>query len=276
MPVIPVSSLDDPRLADYRDIKDHELVKRRGLFIVESPLSVLRFAAGSRFPLRSAFLSERLVERVAELRALLPSDKPIYVAPPALMSEVVGFPLHRGCLAVGEQTADASLEGLLEADTSGLVVVTEALANADNVGSIFRNAAALGAGLVVVDAESCDPLYRKAIRVSVGSVLSLPFARVDRATSALAALRARGYLTIGLTPARSAPPLGEVAARAAAAPRLALFLGAEGEGLGAGVLGGVDLRARIPMSAGMDSINVAAAAAVALHALQERRSGGRS
>lgn len=275
MPRIPVSSLEDPRVRDYRDVRDRELVNERGIFIVESPLSVLRFAGGARFPLRSVFVSERLGRLVEQLEALLPSDRPIYTAPPSLMSEVVGFPIHRGCLAVGERGDEPSLEVLLGAAEPGLVVVTEALANADNVGSVFRNAAAFGARMVVVDAESCDPLYRRAIRVSVGAALSLPFARVSRATEALEILRARGYLTVGLTPDPAAPTLAAVAAELRAESKLALFLGTEGAGLGEGVLGRVHTRACIPMAAGMDSINVAAATAVALYALREGRASGR-
>lgn len=275
MPVIPVSSLEDPRLRDYRDIKDAEGVGRRGVFLVESPLPVLRFAQGSRFTLRSVFVSERLVELVEQLSGLLPPDKPIYTASPALMSEVVGFNIHRGCIAAGDRGETTPLEALLETEKPEMVVAIEALSNAENVGAVFRNAAALGAGLVVVDAESCDPLYRRSIRVSVGTSLTLPFARVDHSGDATRVLSAGGYFTIGLTPDPAAPALAEVASRVVTLPKLALLLGAEGEGLRDSTLGAVDVRARIPMSAGVDSLNVAAASAVALYRIAEARAQGR-
>ncbi len=271
MPVIPVSSLEDPRLRDYCDIKDADLVKKRGIFIVESPLTVRRFAEGSRFALRSVFLSERQTELITHLGAVLPADKPIYTATPALMSEVVGLPIHRACLAVGECGPELGLPALLEADTSGLVVVMEALSNAENVGSIFRNAAAFGVGAVVLDGSTCDPLYRRSIRVSVGTALTVPFTRVSSVLDALDTLRAAGYLTLALTPDASASTLAAVAGGLSAKGKVAVFVGAEGPGLTEAVLREADLRARIPMSSGVDSINVAAAAAVAFYRLQEAR-----
>lgn len=271
MPVISVTSLDDERLRDYANVKDAEAIAKRGIFIVESPYTVRRFASGARFVFRSAFLSNRLADLTAELGALLPETTPIYTADPELMAKIVGYPIHRGCLAVGECGPDLPLEAQLEADASGLVVVLEALSNVDNVGSVFRNAAALGAGLVIVDAACCDPLYRRSIRVSVGATLTLPFARTPTAAVALSALRARGYLSLALTPDASAMALAEAAGQVATAPKVALFVGTEGEGLGDGILAGVDLRVRIPMQAGMDSLNVAAATAVALYRLSEAR-----
>jgi tRNA G18 (ribose-2'-O)-methylase SpoU len=171
------------------------------------------------------------------------------------MERIAGFPIHRGCLAAGE-LAEESAEALLDRMSARTVVVMEAIANHDNVGGIFRNALAFGADAVLLDRRCADPLYRKAIRVSMGAVLRVPFARVE---SPLDVLRKRNFACIALTP-RDATPIGDVVWP----ERAAIFLGAEGEGLDAATIEACDLSVAIPMAPEVDSLNVATASAIAL------------
>src|SRR2546422_6666515 len=157
-----VSAVDDPRLADYRDLKDGARRRRDGTFIAESRQVVRRLLGGSRFRARSVLAAEAAAE---DLRDVLTDGLPVYVAPEATLQRVVGFNIHRGCLAVGERGAELGLDGLLDAR---VLLVLERVSNPDNISGAFRNAMAFGAGGVVLAPGCSDPLYRKAIRVSMG------------------------------------------------------------------------------------------------------------
>lgn len=269
-PVEPVSSLDDPRLADYRNVRDGELMRQRGLFMAEGRLVVRTLLTDSRFRARSVLVTDAALEAASAW--LPPSDgPPVYVAPQQLMNEVAGFDVHRGCLAAGERGPDLTVgEVLTDLAPRGaqpaLVVVLEGLTNHDNVGGVFRAAAALGAGAVLLDPRCCDPLYRKAIRVSMGAALLIPFARAAL-PELLEALQSAGFATVALTPAPGARDIETLTGDADRPRRVALLLGAEGPGLSHAALEQAEHRVRIPMAPGVDSLNVATAAAIAMHRL---------
>ena len=268
--LVPISRADDPRVADYLELKEGALARRSEAFIAESPEVVRRAAAQSRFPLSSLFLAEPRVEQLAEAIAQLPAGTPVYVAPQAVMNEVVGFNLHRGCLAAGRRLPAPDPAALLEGART--VVILEALANHDNVGVIFRSAAAFGADLVLLDPRSADPLYRKAIRTSIGTSLVVPFTRLEPWPRALAALHERGFTTLALTPRADALPLEALVHGEVKLPeRVALLLGTEGTGLTDEALEVARLRVKITMPPGLDSLNVASTASIALFALDAAR-----
>ena len=184
-----ITSIDDAGadLAAYSNLTDAQLRARdfsgdRGVFIAEGEL-VVRKLIGSRFPVRSLLVTEPGLERIGDALERLPETTPVYVAPVDLLQQIVGFPFHRGVLACGERAPDPPLESLLAGARA--LVILEDLANHDNVGGIFRNAAAFGATGVLLDPETCDPLYRKAIRVSAGAALVVPFARCSSADAML-------------------------------------------------------------------------------------------
>ncbi len=216
----------------------------------------------SRFAVESVLLAESQLERLGDLLAQAPTGVPVYSASRAVMDEIVGFPIHRGILAIGRRGPAPSpgdlLAGLPE---TALVVGLVGLANHDNVGGIFRNAAAFGAHAVLLDRESCDPLYRKAIRVSVGGALIVPFARAESPDALCDALEAAGFGIVALSPS-GREPLSQVRR----ASRTALLLGAEGPGLPDRILARCRT-ASIPMAGGFDSLNVATTSGIALHHL---------
>lgn len=267
-PIERIASLLDPRIVDYRDIRDADLLGRKGLFMAEGRLVVWTLLADSRFRARSVLLSDAAWEAMREAILSLDAPPPVYVAPQDIVSAVAGFHVHRGCLAVGERGEMMSPATALSSVAPGpaLVVALEGLSNHDNVGAIFRNAAAFGAGAVLLDHRSCDPLYRKAIRVSMGAALRTPFARAADAAELLKELSASGFSTVAL--ATSAVMTIDELANAPARPaRIALLLGAEGPGLTDATLAAADHTVRIPMAPGTDSLNVATAAAIAMHRL---------
>jgi tRNA G18 (ribose-2'-O)-methylase SpoU len=256
----------DPRVADYRAIPEPELLRTRGLFVAEGRLVVRRLLTSPRFRTRSLLVSERTLDSLRDLvdPATAPFD--VFVASAAITAAVGGFNFHRGCLALGERRPPQTLDDLaLDRSDARLIVVLEGLSQADNVGSVFRNAAAFGVGAVVLDSSCCDPLYRKALRTSMGAALDLPYARLA-AASDLEQLRTMGYRLIALTPATDARSIVD-AASAMAQARIALLVGAEGAGLSPQMAAMADDRVRIPMAPGVDSLNVATATGIALHRL---------
>lgn len=261
--IIAVGDAYDPRLADYRNIPDPVLVEQRGIFIAEGRLVVQRLLSGSGFPTRSVMVTD---SALAGLRPAVDShpETPVYVVPPAVMDDVAGFSVHRGCLAVGERPAPRDWLELARA--ARRLVILERIGDPDNVGSVFRNAAAFGVGAVLLDPASTDPLYRKAIRTSMGAALRIPFARVHEWPRALRELDSDGIAVIALTPSASAPCLRTIAAELQDR-RVALVLGHEGEGLTQAALDACPLRARIPMADDTNSVNVATAAAIAMYEL---------
>jgi tRNA G18 (ribose-2'-O)-methylase SpoU len=266
---VEIDDLDDPRLADFRNVPDPVLLRERGLFIAEGRLVVRQLLASPSFRTRSVLVSPPALTGMRdalENRAGLP----VYVLPVSRLSALVGFNLHRGCLAVGERPSPTSLEALVEgARASRLLVVAERIANADNVGGIFRNALAFGAGGVLLGPNCCDPLYRKAIRVSIGGTLRVPFAQAAAWPADLEAVRAAGFTVVALTPGGGA---GTLEAQLRAMPpgaAMAVLAGHEGEGLTEGAVHHADWCARIPMQPDVDSLNVSTATGIALHACRQ-------
>jgi tRNA G18 (ribose-2'-O)-methylase SpoU len=262
----------DPRIAEYRDARDGHLRRGGDLFLAEGRLVVRRLLETARFRTRSLLLTPRALD---DLHGLLAGDdsRRVLVASTATIRSIVGFKFHRGCLALGERGEPAHPEPLIAPAGPRLLLALEELADPDNVGGVFRNAGAFGAAGVLLSPGCADPLYRKAIRVSMGATLSTPFARTDW-RAALDALRAGGYALVALTPDRRAEPIGMVAARGLPSGRAALLLGAEGSGLGEDTRTAADLCVRIPMAPGADSLNVATACGIALHQLAVAIPGG--
>lgn len=258
--IIPLTSGDDPRLAPYRGVKERDLLRNAQRFIVEGTVTLGRLVEASRFPVESVFLAENRLGPLTPLLAKLDPAVPIYTTPQAVMDGITGFHIHRGVLAVARRETEQTVEELTAALPRGpltLLALIE-LSNHDNVGACFRNAAALGADAVLLDATSCDPLYRKSIRVSAGTALSLPFARSGDGEAMIAALEAAGVETWALSPTG-----GEMLHKLARPERLAIVLGAEGPGLPPALMGRCR-RVSIAMSPGIDSLNVATAGAIAL------------
>ncbi len=218
--LIPIDDPNDPRSAAYRDVQERDLVGRDGLFIAEGEvvLNVLIRRAPERVV--SLLLAEKRVAAHGDLIALLGDDVPVYIAPQAVMDGIAGFHLHRGMLALGRRAEAPSVDALLAgAGATARVLALFGIANHDNMGGIFRNAAAFGADAVLLDADCCDPLYRKAIRVSVGAALTVPFARLPRGEDVPALLARHGFTPLALSPA-GATRLADLPppARAAAPP----------------------------------------------------------
>ena len=241
----------------------------QGVFIAEGDKVVRLLLLQSRYRVRSLLISSSRMELAGEYASIVGDAVPVYVADRAVMDEIVGFPIHRGVLASGIREATPSLDAVLAKARACLVL--ESLANHDNVGGMMRVAAALGgcddegvpACPVVMDRVTCDPLYRKAIRVSMGHALRVPFAGVESVSGSLGELDRLGFTTVALTTEGGAVPLDEVGE----VERPALLLGTEGEGLSEASQSQVKVRVRIPMSPGVDSLNVVTAAAVALSRL---------
>jgi tRNA G18 (ribose-2'-O)-methylase SpoU len=250
---------DDPRLADYRQVRERDLVGRRGGFIAEGVVVLEKLIAAGRHPVRSVLVAEKRVAGLEPLLARLPETVEVFAAGQAVMDAVVGFPIHRGVLAAGVR-AEPTLDAVLaELPKRALVVGLAGIANHDNMGGLFRNAAAFGADAVLLDDDCCDPLYRKSIRVSVGAALTVPFARAGAAAAMARRLVAEGFTVIALSPA-GVTELRDVMA----APRTAVLFGAEGPGLPDAAM--AEARTvRIEMAGGFDSLNVATTSGIVLH-----------
>ena len=271
-----VDSLADTRLDDYRDARDRELLRGRSLFIVEGRENVRRLIRDSTHEPRSLLLSEPAFAAMSDFLAQFAVDVPVLVGAREVVSRIAGFDLHRGCLAVVELPPPVTPASLLAAPgESSLVLVLEALANPDNVGAVFRNALAFGVDAVLLCPRCCDPLYRKAIRVSMGAALSVPTARFTSWPDGLERLRRAGYRIVGLHPGADAAPIGTVewTESVRKLPRMAWVLGTEGAGLSAETLARCDERHRIEMVSGCDSLNVATACGIALQHLFAARAG---
>jgi tRNA G18 (ribose-2'-O)-methylase SpoU len=256
MQVIEVADPADPRLADFRDLTDADVrPDRRGMVIAEGANVVARLA-DSPYAMRAVI---GVPARIEALRPVLEAvDVTAYSLDKWLLSEVVGFRVTRGVLASATRPAPADPAALLA--RARRVAVLEALNDFENLGGVFRNAAAFGVDAVLLDPRCADPLYRRSVRVSMGHVLRVPFAVLGGPwPSSLDLLREHGFELLALTPAPGAEPLREVAPP----PRWAVLLGAEGPGLTAAALARADRLVRIPMADGVDSLNVATAAAVA-------------
>jgi tRNA G18 (ribose-2'-O)-methylase SpoU len=263
---VPVTDAADPRLADYRDLRDVTLRKHleaeHGLFLAEGE-KVVRRAVEAGFTPRSFLMAERWLDGLADV--LASSDAPCYVVSERLAEQVTGFHVHRGALASLERRPLPSVDAVLEGARS--VLVLEDIVDHTNVGAIFRSGAALGFDAVLLSPRCADPLYRRSVKVGMGAVFSLPWTRVPDWGTALPDLAARGFTTVALTLAPDAVPVEEAVA---GVDRVALVLGSEGHGLSAAWERAADRRAVIPMQAGIDSLNVAAATAVACYVTARR------
>jgi len=255
----------DPRLGDFFRLNDPALRRRReqpegdhGFFVAEGAL-VIRQLLRSPYPVRAVLVTPQgLAALGADLAA---TDAPVFVAEQSVVAAVAGFHFHRGALASAARRPPATVDEVVAG--TGSVLLVEGVNDNENLGALFRNGAAFGVGGLVLDRATADPLYRRTVRVSMGHALRIPFARVDQATTAVERLQALGFEVLALTPAATAEDVASVARR----PRQALLVGAEGPGLTPAALEAADRCVRIPMAAGVDSVNVATAAAIALHHL---------
>jgi len=256
--VIPLASLDDPRLADYRLLADPTALARRGLFVAEGRLVVRRLLTLPRFHVRSVLVT---APAAAALAGVLDATIPAFIVDQSLMNAVTGFNMHRGCLAIAERPAIPTLpDGL--SNQMRRVLVLEGVNNPDNIGGLFRSAAAFAVDLVVIGPRCNDPLYRKAVRTSMAATLQVPYVDAGAWPAALHALRAAGFHLIALTPAADARPLADCRPDA---PRIALLAGAEGDGLTAEAMAAADERVRIPTADAVDSLNITSAVSIALY-----------
>ncbi|MCV3241808.1 TrmH family RNA methyltransferase [Mesorhizobium sp. ZC-5] len=261
---IRIDDPDDPRVAAYRDVRERDLAGRQGRFVAEGKVVLNVLFAARRFEAESVLVLENRLAGLADTLRHAPRNLPLYVASGAVMDAIAGFHIHRGILAIGRKRDPLPVEELLATlPAKALVVALVGISNHDNMGAIFRNAAAFGADAVLLDDTSCDPLYRKAIRVSVGAVLKVPFAAGAGAQELATALSRQEFEQIALSPG-GAIDIRDVKP----SNRMALFLGTEGEGLPDALLKRLKT-ARIPMAEGFDSLNVAAASAIALHRLRQ-------
>jgi len=264
--LVEISDPEDPRLADYRDLRDVELRKHleaeHGLFLAEGE-KVVRRAARAGYRARSFLMAPKWLEGLDDVLAA--SDAPCYVMSERLAEEVTGFHVHRGALASLQRQPLPPVERVLAGARS--VLVLEDIVDHTNVGAIFRGGAALGFDAVLLAPRCADPLYRRSIKVAMGAVFSLPWTRLPDWYDALPSLAEAGFTSVALTLADDAVPIEEAVA---GLDKVALVLGSEGHGLSERWERAADRRAIIPMSAGIDSLNVAAATAVACYVTARR------
>ncbi|MFN8816157.1 MAG: TrmH family RNA methyltransferase [bacterium] len=288
MPIVPVDDITDPALADYRDVKDRQLLEAfsaaQGVPRPPHPADPAPFgklmAEGEvvfhvlvRSPCRvlSVLTTPTPLAPLGPPQAQLGEHVPIYVIDPRAMESLVGFPLHRGLMAIAARPAPTHIDDLLTRCTPGRpLLVLEDVFNHDNIGAAFRNCAALGGAGIILSSAAADPYYRKAVRVSAGHALRVPWARSDTAgpwPAALPRMQARGITVVAFTLSPDCQPLSDTLAADLRAKPCAILLGTEGPGLSPAAAAAADLRVVIPMSPGVDSLNVAVAGAVALHRL---------
>ena len=260
--IIHIVDESDPRIAPYRAIRERDLVGREGRFIAEGKVVLSVLFATRRFDVESVLILEQRLAGMETTLANAPAEMPVYVATQSVLDAIAGFHIHRGILALGrKRPADDATALLAGLPSQALVVALVGISNHDNVGAIFRNAAAFEADAVLLDSSSCDPLYRKAIRVSVGAVLKVPYAVLPSHHDISQALAENNFRQLALSPSGECD-IGTLPA----SPRNALYLGTEGEGLPAALMAQMQT-VKIPMSESFDSLNVAAASAIALHRL---------
>ncbi|RKR86827.1 tRNA G18 (ribose-2'-O)-methylase SpoU [Micromonospora pisi] len=259
MPVLEITDPADDRIADYRALTDVELRTRweppHGLFIAEGEL-VLRRALRAGYPPRSFLVDAKRVDQLGDLDT---GDAPVYAATPDVLEKATGFHVHRGVLASFHRRELPTVAEVLQ--TARRVVILEDVNNHTNLGAIYRGAAALGIDAVLLSPTCADPLYRRSVRVSMGEVFAVPYAKFERWPEGLDQVREAGFTVLAMTPAPDAVPMQRLTP--AQRERAALLLGAEGPGLTAAAQTASDVRVSLPMRRGVDSLNVAAAAAVA-------------
>jgi len=265
--MITIDDLADPRISDYRDLKDVSLRKvlepEHGMFIAESAL-VIEQALQADFHFRSLLVAANRASEVRHLIEQIGPDVPVFIADYPLLEQITGFNVHRGVLAAVHRKPPWEASALI--GTARRLVVLESLVDHTNVGAIFRSATALGWDGVLLNEQCADPLYRRSVRVSMGSVLRMPWAKVSPWPDGLHVLKDAGFRLLALTPSNAAEDLSDFTADER--ERIALVLGTEGDGLTPGVQELVEDGLRIPMARGIDSLNVGAAAAIALWQLR--------
>lgn len=265
--IVTIEDPADPRIEAYRDIRERDLVGREGLFVAEGLVVLQKLIAAPAYRPLSLLIAAKRVAALTPLLSSLPEEVPIFAAAQPVIDAVAGFPLHRGILAIGRKVAKLTPDELLSGLAGdGDVIMLSAIANHDNMGGIFRNAAAFAVNAVLLDSDCCDPLYRKAIRVSVGASLLVPFARFAPGEDPLALLHRHRFSPIALSPA-GAMLLSNYEPRR----RNAVVLGAEGPGLSQHLIGSAPT-VRIEMAAGFDSLNVATTSGIVLHHISAARS----
>ncbi len=263
--IIMIADSDDPRIQPYRDIRERDLVGREGLFVAEGRVVLAMLLASRAYRPLSLLIAAHRLEALADLLEKVPDDVPVFAVAQTVLDGIAGFPLHRGILAIGRRIDTPTAEELLERlPARADILLLSAIANHDNMGGIFRNAAAFGAKAILLDSDCCDPLYRKAIRVSVGAALLVPFARIPREEKPVDLLERHGFAPLALSPAGSMQ-LADLMPSA----RNAVLLGAEGPGLSPDLIARAT-SVRIPMAPGFDSLNVATTSGIVLHHLVSR------
>jgi len=267
---VTIDDFEDPRLEVYRNLKDSTLAGARGRFIVEGRGNLGILLSRSAYEPESILLSERAFNSIESELAAWEPVCPVFVAGRSVLDRVVGFPMHRGCLAacVRDESKDPIelARQALAHEAAPRLIVLEHLTNLDNVGLIFRNAMALGARAILLCSKSCDPLYRKAIRTSMGGSLCIPFARADDFPKMLSDLNALGYEVLAFDPGAESAEIGSL--RAEPLGPAALLFGTEGPGLSEAALSQASRRVRIAMEPGVDSLNVGVAAGIGLSMLR--------
>jgi tRNA G18 (ribose-2'-O)-methylase SpoU len=262
--VIRVADIRDERLTPFLRVNDADLRRREGVFLAEGRLVVRRLLEDSRYEVRAVLVTGAGLAALEDVLGQRP-DVPQYIVPVAWMEPLTGFNLHRGCLAVATRPPARDSRSIVG---SRRLVVLDGIGNPDNVGGLFRTAHALGADAMLLGPGTGDPFYRKALRVSCGAALAVPFAAVESTAATVGMLTKGGAEVWALTPAANAIPLEEASRRLPA--RLALVVGAEGPGLTSEVLALASRRVRIPVRAAADSLNVVVAAGIALAATAVR------
>lgn len=266
MQIIRVASASDPRVEDYRFIRERDALGR-GYCIAEGETVLHVLLKQARFRPRSILLGASRLEKLGPVLEAHPPTAPILVAEQGVLNEIAGFNIHRGILAAVDLPEPPSFDDVVQRalDARRPLVLLEGLANHDNVGGVFRNAAAFGAAGVVLDEKTADPFYRKAIRVSVGGVFKVPSLRAENLGETVAALRRAGVVVLSLTPSREAVSLYEVVSQLSG-KAVAFLFGSEEPGLSANLLRASDRQVRIPQAGDFDSLNVATASGIVMSA----------
>ncbi len=264
MPLQPIHTLDDPRLASYRNMKDKELARDGQRFIAEGENVVRRLLASST-PVESVLLAERKVPAIAPL---CPDRVPVFAATDDLIEQIIGFEFHSGVLACGIRPPNPAMHSIIPPRPEpALLTLCQQITNAENLGSLIRISAAFGANAIIVGERCCDPYFRQCVRVSMGSIFSIAILRSGDLLSDLDQVRAHGITCLAAVVSENAQPLDTIES----IPRVAAVFGSEAQGLDPATIGACDRRVTIPMRLGTDSLNVAVAAGVFLYQLTRRR-----
>ena len=269
MHVNQIATTDDPRIAPFRDVPDPVRLRAQGVFVAEGRTVVRRILAGGRFHVRALLVTPTALRSLEDILEKAAQPPPVYVAERAILSACGGILFHQGCLGLVDRPQPVNAAQLMQRiGAPRPVVALERVADPDNIGAIFRNAAAFGAAAVLLSPGCSDPLYRKAVRTSIGTTLAVPFAVVDPWPQGLDPLRAAGYHAVALTPAASGLPLQDYAPPPGKAATI-LMVGNEGDGLTVAALKFADARVRIPIQPPVNSLNAGTAAGIALYALTQ-------